>query len=202
MLVGIYVAVLVAANAAGSKLIAVGSLAASATVFAYAISFLVTDLASELYGKRVASQFVVAGFVGVLLAVGFFRIATVAPPASFYADQEAFEAVFQTSWRLLLGGFMAYLISQFLDIQIYHFLKKLTRDRHMWIRNNASTVCSQFVDTTVFITVAFYGIVDSLWPLILGQYAIKIVIAALDTPILYGLVYLIRKTEKNHIDAA
>ena len=99
-----YVAVLVAANAAGSKLIAVGPLAASATVFAYAISFLITDVTSELYGKRVANQFVIIGFVGVLLAVAFFKIAILAPPASFYDSQSAFEAVFKTTGRLLAGG--------------------------------------------------------------------------------------------------
>lgn len=121
-LLGTYVAILVASNAAGSKLIAVGSLAASATVFAYAVSFLVTDVTAELYGKRLSNQFVVVGFVSVLIAAGFFKLAIIAPPASFYEHQAAFERVFQTTWRLLLGGLIAYLISQFLDVHLYHVL--------------------------------------------------------------------------------
>ena len=192
LMLGSYCAILVAANAAGSKLIAVGSLAASATVFAYAISFLITDLTAELYGKRVANQFVTVGFLGVLLAAGFFRIAIIAPPASFYEQQAAFEAVFGTTWRLLLGGLVAYLISQFLDVYLYHRLRAATKGRHMWLRNNLSTWTSQFVDTSIFITVAFYGVVDQLWSLILGQYLIKLVIALADTPILYLLVHFLK----------
>ena len=136
-----------------------------------------------------------AGFLGVLVAVLFYRIALVAPPASFYENQAAFEAVFSTTWRLLIGGLAAYLVSQFLDIHIYHLLKVATRGRFMWLRNNGSTVISQFVDTMIFITVAFYGVVDNLWGLILGQYVIKLIIALLDTPVLYGMVYLIRRYE-------
>ena len=193
ILLGSLCAILVAANAAGSKMISLGPLAASATVFAYALTFLITDLASELYGKKTAAKFVKIGFGAVLLSVVFFKVALLAPPASFYAGQKAFESVFSVSPRLLLGGLTAYLVSQHLDIRIYHFFKKLTRGRHMWLRNNGSTIVSQFVDTCIFIGISFYGIVGSLWPLILGQYLIKLVIAVLDTPIMYGIVYFVKR---------
>jgi len=195
LLIGSLCAVLVAANAAGSKMISVGPLAASATVFAYALTFLITDLVSELYGKKTANRFVLIGFVSVLLSVVFFKLALLAPPASFYQGQKAFEAIFSASPRLLLGGLTAYLVSQHLDIQIFHFFKKLTKGKHMWLRNNGSTLCSQFIDTCIFITVAFYGVIP-LWPVILGQYLIKVGIALLDTPVMYGLVYLIRKKSR------
>lgn len=65
----------------------------------------------------------------------------------------------------------------------------------MWLRNNLSTWTSQFVDTVIFISVAFYGVVDELWSLILGQYLIKLAIAALDTPVLYLIVYLVRRSK-------
>ena len=198
LLMGIYVSVLTAANAGGSKIIAVGSLAASATVFSYAFSFLVTDVVSEIYGKKTADRFVIIGFFGVLLAVLFFRVAIIAPPASFYKDQKAFESIFNVSTRLLIGGFSAYLISQFVDVRLYHYFKKLTRGRHMWLRNNASTLCSQFIDTTIFITISFYGIFDNLWPIIFGQYLIKIIIALIDTPIIYLVVYIMKKRMKSH----
>lgn len=193
LLAGSFCGILVAANAAGGKLIQVGPLAASATVFAYALTFLITDATAELYGKKIARLLVWTGFGAVLLAVAFFRIAMIAPPASFYENQEAFEAVFSTTSRLLAGGFIGYLVSQFLDVQLYHALGRLTKGKHMWLRNNGSTVVSQFVDTTLFITIAFVGVVESLWSLILGQYLIKIIIALLDTPILYLIVTLLRK---------
>lgn len=193
LLLGLFVSILVAANAGGSKLIAFGPLAASATVFAYAISFLITDITCEVFGKEVARAFVIAGFVGVLLAAIFFRVAVVAPPAPFYSSQEAFELVFQTSPRLLAGGLAGYLVSQFFDVRFYHYLKRLTRGRHMWLRNNVSTLSSQFIDTSIFIFIAFYGIVEELLMLILGQYVIKVLIAILDTPVLYGAVFLVNK---------
>lgn len=198
-LLGVFVALLVAANAGGSKLIAVGQLAASATVFAYAFTFPVTDIVAELYGRKTATQFVFIGFLGVLGAVLFFQIAIHAPPAAFYQHQEAFEFVFNVSSRLLVGGFLAYLISQVLDIHIFHFLKRLTKGRHLWFRNNLSTACSQLVDTTIFITIAFYGVVENIWPIIFGQYIIKLIIAAVDTPLVYGVVYFIRKTTGGEI---
>ena len=194
-LLGLYVAVLVAANAAGSKIIAVGQLAASATVFAYAISFLVTDIASEIYGRKTANQFVIVGFFGVVLAVIFFRVAFIARPAEFYTDQGAFEAVFRTSPRLLAGGFIAYLVSQFFDIAIFHKIRAATKGRFMWLRNNGSTMISQFIDSIIFIFVAFYGVVDDIMALVLGQYLIKMGIAIADTPIMYGLVALIRRSD-------
>ena len=192
-LLGAFVGLLVAANAAGSKLISVGPLVASATVFAYAFTFPITDVVAEIYGKSLARRFVVIGLFAVLGAVLFFQLAIHAPAASFYASQEAFESVFNVSARLLLGGFLGYIVSQFLDIQVYHFFKALTKDRYMWLRNNASTAISQFVDTSIFISIAFYGVVENLFPIILGQYLIKVVIAALDTPLVYLIVYFIRK---------
>ncbi|WP_089729272.1 queuosine precursor transporter [Candidatus Thiosymbion oneisti] len=181
----IYAALLVAANAAGTKIIAVGSLAASATVFVYALTFLVTDIVSDVYGKKAADKLVIYGFVSVLLAVVIYQLAIVAPPAPFFQNQEAYESVFGVTWRLLLGGLVAYLISQFLDIRIFHYIREKTNTKHLWLRNVASTLISQFVDTVIFITVAFYGVFDDLFALILGQYLIKLVIALLDTPFAY-----------------
>ena len=191
---GIFAALLVAANAAGSKIIDVGPLgAASATVFAYAITFLITDVVSDVFGKEAAGRIVWLGFGAVLLAVGFFQIALVAPSAVFFDGQPAFEKVFGISWRLLLGGLVAYLVSQFLDIRIFHLIKNLTNGRWLWLRNNVSTLISQLVDTSIFITVAFYGVYDELWTIIIGQYLIKVIIAIVDTIPAYLLIHGLKK---------
>lgn len=184
---------LVAANAAGAKLIAVGPLAASATVFIYAFSFLITDIISEIYGKKIANVLVWVGFAAVTVAVAIFQIAVHAPSASFFQAQEAYETVFGLTWRILLGGLVAYLVSQFHDVWIFHRLKVLTKGKHLWLRNNVSTLISQLIDTIIFITVAFYGVVPELLKLMLGQYIIKVVIAILDTPIAYIVIGFLKR---------
>lgn len=194
-LLGIYVGLLVAANAAGSKLIAVGSLTASATVFAYALTFPITDIVAEVYGKRIANWFVTIGLFVVIGATVFYQISLYSPASPLYKDQQAFSAVFSLSPRLLIGGLAAYLVSQYLDVWLYHKIGEWTNGEKLWLRNNGSTLISQFVDTVIFMVVAFYGVVPvgALWGLILGQYAIKCVIAILDTPIVYWAVSAIKK---------
>lgn len=199
LLLGLFVSILVASNAGGSKLIAFGPTIASATVVSYALSFLITDVTSEVYGREVANRFVIIGFLGALLGVGFFAITTALPPASVYQDQEAFAKVFALSPRILLGGFTSFLVSQFLDIRLFHAIKKITNGKYLWLRNTGSTIISQFIDSIIFITVSFYGVIDGLLPLIIGQYTIKIIIAILDTPLVYLFSHLIRKVDTNTV---
>jgi uncharacterized integral membrane protein (TIGR00697 family) len=198
ILLGLFVSILVASNAGGSKLISFGPIFASATVVSYALSFLVTDIVSEVYGKEIANKFVVVGFFGALVAVLFFILTTILPPAPIYEDQSAFEKVFSLSPRLLVGGFTSFLVSQFLDIRIFHFLKKLTKGKYLWFRNNASTMVSQLVDSIIFITISFYGVIDGLIPLIFGQYLIKLVVAIIDTPLVYLFTGIIKKIERTN----
>lgn len=191
-LIGLNTALLVASNAGGAKLIALPfGLAASATVFSYALSFMFTDIISELYGLKAAKLAVYVGFGGLILAVLFFVISIAAPPAPFWPGQEGYAATLGFGPRLLLGGWTSYMVSQNLDVWIFHKLKEMTGGRHLWLRNNASTLVSQFVDTCIFITIAFYGtfpIVEA----ILGQYLLKLVIAVLDTPLVYLAVRYLR----------
>lgn len=194
VLLGLFVSILVASNAGGSKLIAIGSLTASATVISYALSFLITDVVSEVYGAKVANKFVWVGFIGAILSVIFFMLAVALPAASFYTDQAAFEKVFGTTPRILIGGFTSFLISQLLDVRIFHFFKKLTKGKYLWLRNNASTLISQFIDSFIFITIAFYGVAELL-PLIMGQYFLKMVIAICDTPLVYTITGMIRRID-------
>lgn len=192
-LIGLNTALLVAANAAGSKMIALPlGLAASATVIPYSLSFTFTDVISEIYGKKAGNLAVRVGFLGLVLSVIFFYIAISAPPATGWEGQEAYQHTLGLAFRLLLGGWTSYAVSQHLDVWLYHRIGELTGGRHMWLRNNGSTFISQFVDTCIFMTIAFYGIFP-LWGAILGQYIIKLIIAALDTPIVYLAVAFIRR---------
>lgn len=188
-----YGGLLVVTNAIGAKLIEIGPFVASATVFVYAFSFLITDVVSEIYGKKAANLFVWYGFITVIIAVVLFQLALWAPVAPFFEAQESYEEVFASSWRVLVGGLVAYLVSQFNDVWVFHKVKKATGGKHLWLRNNVSTIGSQMIDTIIFITIAFYGVVPDLLSLMIGQYVIKLIIAVLDTPFIYLAVAFLRK---------
>lgn len=192
-LCGLNVAVLVASNAAGAKIVALPfGLAASATAISYALTFMFTDVISEVFGVKAANLAVRLGFAGVVVGVIFFSLAIVAPGATGWDNQRAFELTLGPTPRLLVGGLIAYLISQHLDVFLFHRLKRLTGGKHLWLRNNLSTAISQLVDTVIFAVITFYGVYPVL-PIIFGQYIVKLIIAALDTPAVYLISWLMRK---------
>jgi uncharacterized integral membrane protein (TIGR00697 family) len=132
------------------------------------------------------------GFITLVLAFLLTGVSILWPPASFWPHQEAYETILGSSARIMVASLTAYLFSQYHDVWAFHFWKRVTSDRFLWLRNNASTIVSQLLDSVVFITIAFY-VSMPLVPLILGQWVVKVGIAALDTPFVYLLVYLVRR---------
>ena len=141
---------------------------------------------SEFYSKRDAHRAVWAGFYANVILVAVIAVAVKLPPAPFWQYQQAFETLFSLVPRIVVGSMVAYLISQHFDVLAFHFWKQKTGGKYLWLRNNASTMVSQFIDTSLFITIAFYGIPGfPIWQMIAGQYVVKLAIAALDTPFMY-----------------
>jgi queuosine precursor transporter len=189
VLLTIHTSLVVASNAAGSKLIALPlGLAASATVISYMLSFVLLGSIAELFGRFYARLVVNLGLVAMALSVVFFELAIHLPAASFWTHQRAFEQVLGAVPRLVLGGWAAYLLGQHLDV-LGFFLLKSTRlgGERLWLRSWGSTLVGQLVDTIVFITIAFAGTAP-LVPAILGQYLVKLAIATLTTPLVYAAV--------------
>lgn len=153
----------------------------------YASVFFATDLLSEHYGKEEAKKAVVLGFLSLVLAVVYMQIALLFVPAETDFAHPHLEAVFSVLPRVVLASMTAYMVSQWHDIWAFHFWKARTRGRHLWLRNNASTVVSQFMDTAVFCTIAFWGLFPmSVWlQILVSTYLIKILVAFLDTPFIY-----------------
>ena len=170
----------------------------SVGILPYPITFLITDIISEIYGKKKANQVVVAGIVASVFSMTIIYLANIVPAIdSSPVNNETFSKVFGLSPIAVLASMMAYLLAQFIDIKIFHYWKKKTHGKHLWLRNNFSTFTSQFIDT--FTVVGLLCIFNVLpWSmfggLLLSGFLFKIVIAALDTPILYLLVYQFRKT--------
>lgn len=192
MLACIYSGSLVLAAVMASKIIAVGRLVVPAGVLAYCLTFLITDVISEIWGKERAQTVVMGGFITLVLVFLLTGVSILWPPASFWPHQKAYETILGSSARIMVASLTAYLFSQYHDVWAFHFWKRVTSDRFLWLRNNASTIVSQLLDSVVFITIAFYGSMP-LVPLILGQWVVKVGIAALDTPFVYLLVYLVRR---------
>jgi uncharacterized integral membrane protein (TIGR00697 family) len=192
LLACIYSGSLVLAAVMASKIIAVGRLVVPAGVLAYCLTFLITDVISEIWGKERAQTVVMGGFITLVLVFLLTGVSILWPPASFWPHQKAYETILGSSARIMVASLTAYLFSQYHDVWAFHFWKRVTSDRFLWLRNNASTIVSQLLDSVVFITIAFYGSMP-LVPLILGQWVVKVGIAALDTPFVYLLVYLVRR---------
>ena len=191
LLVSMFVGALVISSVLASKIITVFGLFFPAGVLAYCITFVVTDVISEIWGKERANRVVFSGFVTLLVTFLLIRLALAWEAAPFWREQRAFSAVLGSTSRIIIASFIAYLASQYHDVWAFHIWRKWTEQRHLWLRNTASTVVSQFIDTLIFITIAFYGTMD-VFPLIKGQYLIKVLIAILDTPFVYLVVMLIR----------
>jgi uncharacterized integral membrane protein (TIGR00697 family) len=190
--IGIFVGLVVMAQILANKIVLFGTFTLPAGVIVYATSFLVTDILCEFYGKKKALEAVWGGFLASILLVLAVKVAIAWPPAPFWTGQEAFQSTLQLTERIVLGSLVAYVISQNWDVRVFHKLKEMTGGRHLWLRNNVSTITSQALDTVIFITIAFYGVLPVV-PLIVGQYIVKLLIAALDTPFIYG-VHWARRT--------
>lgn len=169
----------------------------SVGVLPYPLTFLITDLISEIFGKKKANQIVTAGIFASFFSMGIVLLSDIAPaiPSSPVNDQE-FSKVFALSPIAVLASMLAYLCAQYVDIAIYHFWKRLTQGKYLWLRNNFSTFSSQIIDTTTVVgLLCIFGVIpwDMFQGLVISGVLFKIFIALLDTPLLYLFVYIFRK---------
>lgn len=169
----------------------------SVGILPYPITFLITDLISEIYGKKKANQVVTAGIFASFFSMGIVMVAILVPAiADSGIDDATFTQVFGLSPLGVLASMLAYLFAQYVDISIYHFWKKLTKGKMLWLRNNFSTFSSQLIDTlTVVALLCAFGVLpwDKFYGLVISGFIFKIIIAFFDTPLLYLFVYLLRK---------
>lgn len=182
----------------------------SVGILPYPITFLITDIISEIFGKKSANQVVVAGIFASFFSIGILLLAGAVPAIeSSPIDNATFQKVFALSPLAVLASMIAYLSAQFVDIRIYHFWKNLTQGKHLWLRNNFSTFASQIIDsTTVILLLCSFQVLpwELFWGLVISSIIFKILVAAIDTPFLYLFVWIIRRRfnlavgEEIHLD--
>ena len=194
-----FIAALVVCNLIANKFITIDlgfkTFVISAGVLPYPITFLITDILSEIYGKKKTARIVWAGFGASLFVLGVLLLAQqFTAIAGSPVDDETFNKVFGNSWRVIFASMIAYLCAQLIDVRIYHFWKEKTAGKHLWLRNNFSTVFSQLVDTTLVVCVLFLGVRShsEIIQFILDGWLFKILCAFIDTPLLYASTAFIR----------
>jgi uncharacterized integral membrane protein (TIGR00697 family) len=196
----LFVTFVLLTNTVGVKLFTLLGVTLPISILWYPLTFLITDIVSEVYGARRARYLVIIGFAMSIVLLVFSLLGIALPAASVYALDADYRNIFGPVWRLLFASMAAYLLAQMIDVQLFHFWKRLTRGRHLWLRNNASTMISQFVDSFVVNTIFLYnnptvftGTFGDLMGIILGVYVIKVLIAALDTPLCYLGVWMVKR---------
>ena len=183
ILIGLYIACELIANVTASKPVQLGGFVVPAAIFIYALTFTLIDLINESLGKQGARQVILVSFVANLLLAAYVQLAVVLPPASFYSGQQAFASVLGNTPRIVFASLTAYLISSLIDAEVFAFWRVHVRGPK-WARVLVSNAISTWIDSIVFIALAFYGLMP-IWGLVKGQYVVKMVITIGSLPLIY-----------------
>ena len=202
----IFVTTLLVSNIIAVKIVQISSLSLPAAVILFPIAYIFGDILTEVYGYGRARQVIWTGFFCNLIAVVAIWIGGLLPAASFWtagsfttsdSAQQAYQAILGFTPRLLLASFVAYLLGEFLNSFVLAKLKVRTSGRFLWIRTISSTLLGQGVDSAVFLSIAFSGIIptNDLGIAILSQWSFKVVYEVLATPLTYLVVNWLKRVE-------
>ena len=198
ILAGIFITNAIVAELTGGKLIDVFGVPMSIGILPWPIVFVTTDLINEYFGEKGVKRLslITAGLIAYTFFVLYFAIQIPSIGISSVTSEQ-FKSVFGQSQLIIVGSIAAFLVSQLIDVTIFHFVKKRTGNRMIWLRSTGSTVISQFFDSFIVLGIAFYlpGIMDFKTYIISGLtgYSVKLVIAILMTPMIYLGHYVIQK---------
>jgi uncharacterized integral membrane protein (TIGR00697 family) len=188
LIIGLYIACEIIANVTATKPVLLpGGVVVPAAVFIYALTFTLIDLVNERLGKGGARAVVYTAFMANLLLAAYVQFAVWLPPAPFYGaeGQAAFQSVLGSTWRIVLASLTAYLASSLIDVHVFAWWRERV-GRLKWLRVLASNAVSTLVDSVAFIVLAFAGAMP-VWPLIVGQYAVKMAVTVVSVPLIYAV---------------
>lgn len=183
VLIGFYIACELIANVTASKPVRVGGIIVPAAVFIYTITFTLIDLINEKAGKYGARQVILAAFLANLLLAAYSQFAIWLPWPEFYRGQAAFAQVLGVTPRIVGASLIAYLVASLIDTEIFAWWRQRVGG-YRWLRVLASNAVSTFVDSVIFIALAFWGVLP-VWPLIEGQYIVKMTVTVVSLPLIY-----------------
>lgn len=181
---GLFIGFMIGMNVLGGKIIPFGPFQVSVAFLIVPLSFLMTDIVEEVYGKKKARQFVIAGVISLIVFLAFIILFLILPPAQRFTQNEEYKAIFGTSARIVFASIVAFLLSQLHDVWAFWFWKTQTKGKMLWFRTNASVIISMTIDTFVFMFLAFY----MLTPVFTAGFIIQMIIPYLIFKILWGMV--------------
>jgi len=189
---------IVVCNIQVAKIVGLFGLVATLGNIMYAGIFWATDVISEVYGKREAKRAVWLGFLSLIIATASMQMALLFVPHSSDFIDPALRSVFTFLPRIAAASLVAYLCSQLHDVWAFHYWKNRTQSRHLWLRNNLSTLVSQAIDSIVFTLGAFLGVfpTEVLVQIVLTTYVLKFLVAVIDTPFIYAATFIERRRFK------
>ena len=195
--VALFVTALITANIVAVKLIDVAGMVLPAAIIVFPVSYIIGDVLTEVYGFRQARRVIWLGFACNLLAVVVIWLAGVLPAAGFWDGQPAFERILGQAPRILVASFAAYLVGEFANSAVLARMKVATEGRFLWARTIGSTVVGQGLDSTVFMTVAFAGIIpaEGLATAVVTQWLVKTAYEAAATPLTYLVVGFLKRRD-------
>ena len=183
LIIALYVACELIANVTASKPVSLGPIVVPSAVFIYTLTFTLIDLINERLGKKRARQVIYSTLAANVLLALYCKFAISLPAASFYSGQEAYASVLGSTPRIVAASLAAYLVSSLIDTQVFAWWKERV-GKARWLRVLVSNSVSTGVDSVVFITLAFYGVMPLL-ALITGQYVIKMAVTVVSLPLIY-----------------
>ena len=209
ILAGVFTTCLVVGDIIGGKLVQTALLGQTITLtvgmIPFPVTFLLTDLLNEFYGKRAARFVTWVGFAMAVLSYAFIYVAAMVPIAELTraptwsgVTEASFNNVFMGSMRMIFASLTAYLVAQFADIAVFHVLRRVTGGRFLWLRATGSTVVSQAIDTITISLVAWYGLMGmrDIFNIMLSSYSLKFLIALGLTPAIYACHALVERLLK------
>ena len=189
-LFALFVASMVMVNTLGTKITTILGVRVSVGIFFVPVLFLTTDIIGEVFGRKEASRFVNMATIMLVLLFLMMSLCIAIKPNESWDHQEQYATVFGSSLRMTIASLISFVVAQQLDVFMFSLWGKITKGKHLWIRNNMSTIVSQLIDTTIFEFVAFWHLTPKfttgyIFSLILPYWLFKVVFALLDTPLCY-----------------
>lgn len=195
-LLALYVTLCIAGSILASKTIAfdfgIVTLFAPGAVLIFSVTFLLTDIVNERFGRKEVQRMIWLAFFAQIAFIIFSYLVLHARGAPFFTNQAAFETVLGSVPRLVFAGLVAFLISENTDAYLYQWFRTLTEGRHLWMRSAFSSLPSMAIDSTIFVTLAFWGVMPIL-PLIIGLTVTKWLVAIVDIPFMYAARAVLKK---------
>ena len=186
----LYITFMVLVNTIGSKIISLAGVRVSVGIFFMPVLFVATDIVGEVYGEKEVKTFVNICLAMLVIMVAMTRLCIAIAPNENWPYQNEYSIIFGSSLRMTCASLVSFAVSQKLDVVLFAFIRRLTGEKHLWIRNNVATIICQFLDTVLFEFIAFWHLTPTytfsfLFTLIIPYWLFKVLFALLDTPICY-----------------